>query len=177
MTFAQRMERHLHRQPSIAAGAYVAPGAAVVGDVTLAEDASVWFHATLRGDINAIAIGLGSNIQDGAVVHVADDLPAIVGAYVTCGHRAILHACTVEDECLIGMGATLLDGAVVGARSIIGANALVTQHTVIPPGSLVLGAPARVTRVLDLAEQRGLRAWAEKYVELSRWHRERPAGD
>ena len=168
MTFEERMKRHFDRAPSIDPTAFVAPGAVVIGDVKIEERASVWFHATLRGDINSIRIGPRSNIQDGSVVHVADDFPAIIGELVTCGHRAILHACTVGDEVLVGMGATLLDGVEIGARSIIGANALVTQHTRIPPGSLVLGAPAKVVRTLDFEEQRGLKVWAEKYVELSR---------
>jgi carbonic anhydrase/acetyltransferase-like protein (isoleucine patch superfamily) len=152
MTLEERIERYFCREPRVDPSAFIAPGAVVLGDVTLGENASVWFHATLRGDINSIMIGAGSNIQDGSVVHLADDFPTVVGEYVTCGHRAILHACTVGDECLIGMGATLLDGVEVGARSIIGANALVTQHTKIPPGSLVLGSPA------------------PKYVELSRFY-------
>src|SRR5207302_1063142 len=168
MTFDERMQRFFHREPRIHPSAFVAPGAVVLGDVTLEENASVWFQATLRGDINSITIGPGSNIQDGSVIHLADDFPTVVGEYVTCGHRAILHACTVGDEVLVGMGAILLDGVEVGARSIIGANALVTQHTKIPPGSLVLGSPAKIVRALDLDEQRSLRAWAEKYVELSR---------
>lgn len=168
MNLAERMRRYRDATPAVHPTAYVAPGAVVIGDVTLAEESSVWFHAVLRGDINSITIGPRSNIQDGSIVHLADDFPTVVGAWVTCGHRAILHACTVGDEVLVGMGATLLDGVEVGARSIIGANALVTQHTKIPPGSLVLGSPARVVRSLDLAEQKSLKSWAEKYVQLSR---------
>ena len=145
-------------------GVYLAQGAVVVGDVTLGDHSSVWFNAVLRGDINRIVIGHHSNIQDNAVVHLADDYPCLVGAYVTVGHAAILHACTVEDEVLVGMGATVLDGAVVGAQSIIGAHALVTQRTVIPPGSLVLGSPARVVKALSPEERAGLKYWAEKYV-------------
>lgn len=173
MNFDQRIERYFQREPSIHPSAFIAPGAVVTGDVTLGENASVWFHATLRGDINSIVIGSGSNIQDGSVVHLADDFSTLVGEYVTCGHRAILHACTVGDEVLVGMGAILLDGVEVGARSIIGANALVTQHTKIPPGSLVLGSPAKIVRQLDDAEQRSLRGWAEKYIALSRVYKAR----
>ena len=167
------MERYLAREPDIHPSAFVAPGAVVIGDVILGENASVWFHATLRGDINAIRIGAGSNIQDGSVIHLADDFPTIVGEYVTCGHKAILHACTIGDEVLVGMGAILLDDVEVGARSIIGANALVTQHTKIPPGSLVLGLPAKVVKQLDLEDQRALKSWAEKYVQLSRIYKAR----
>lgn len=173
MTFDQRMERYFQREPRIHQSAFIAPGAVVIGDVTLGENASVWFQATLRGDINSITIGAGSNIQDGSIIHLADDFPTVIGEYVTCGHKAILHACTVADEVLVGMGAILLDGVEVGARSIIGANALVKQHMRIPPGSLVLGSPAKIVRQLDLEDQRSLRAWAEKYVELSRFYKAR----
>lgn len=172
-TFAERIARHFAREPEIHPLAFIASGAVVTGDVTIEEEASIWFHATLRGDINSITIGPRSNIQDGSVVHLADDFPTVVGELVTVGHRAILHACTVGDEVLVGMGAILLDGVEVGARSIIGANALITQHTKIPPGSLVLGSPAKIVRQLDLEEQRALKSWAEKYVELSRVYRER----
>ena len=131
----------LHHQPKIDASCYVAPSADVIGRVTLHEFSSVWFNATLRGDINEIVIGPRSNVQDNAVIHLADDYGCYVGELVTVGHSAILHACTVKDEVLIGMGAIVLDGAVIGERSIIGAGALVTGGTIIPPGSLVLGSP------------------------------------
>lgn len=159
-----QLDRFLRKPPTLGSQVYVATGAIVVGDVTLGDHSSVWYNAVLRGDINRIEIGHHSNIQDGAVVHLADEYPCLVGAYVTVGHAAILHACTVEDEVLVGMGATVLDGAVVGAQSIIGARALVTQRAVIPPGSLVLGSPAKVVRALSAEERAGLRYWAEKYV-------------
>jgi carbonic anhydrase/acetyltransferase-like protein (isoleucine patch superfamily) len=127
--------------------------------------------AVLRGDINFIEIGEGSNIQDGAIVHLAEDLPVRVGKLVTVGHRAILHACVVEDECLIGMGATLLDGAVIGRGSIIGAHALVTKDTRIPPGSLVMGTPAKVVRELRPEEMAGIRKWADHYIDLGPLHK------
>ncbi len=167
-----QLDQHFTKIPAIHPTAYIAPGAVVLGDVELAEESSVWFHAVLRGDINSIRIGPRSNIQDGSVVHLADDYGVTVGEYVTVGHRAILHACTVADEVLVGMGATLLDGVEIGARSIIGANALVTMHTKIPLGSLVLGSPAKVVRTLDENEQRALKSWAQKYVEVSRRYRE-----
>ncbi|HEY8961314.1 MAG TPA: gamma carbonic anhydrase family protein [Luteolibacter sp.] len=154
--------------PDIHASAYVAASADVIGRVSLGEESSVWYHATLRGDINSIAIGPRSNIQDNAVIHLADDYGCQVGELVTVGHSAILHACTVEDETLIGMGAIVLDGAVIGARSIIGAGALVTGGTIIPPGSLVVGSPGKVVRTLSLDEQRNVKTWAEKYVRISR---------
>jgi len=168
MNFDEQMARHLDARPSIHATAFIAPGAVIVGDVEIGEEASVWYGAVVRADLNRIRIGPRSNIQDGSVVHLADELGVSVGQYVTCGHSAILHACSVDDEVLIGMGATVLDGAEIGARSVIGANALVTQGMKIPPGSLVLGAPGKVRRMLDLEEQAGVRYWAEKYVRLSR---------
>ena len=176
MTFPDRLARHLDARPTIHPTAFVAPGAALIGDVTLAEESSVWFQTVLRGDLNRIVIGPRSNVQDGAVVHLADDLGTFVGELVTVGHKAILHACTIADEVLVGMGAIILDGAEIGARSIIGAGALVTGGKKIPPGSLVLGSPAKVVRMLSSEEQAGIRVWAEKYVALSRAYRERAAG-
>ena len=154
--------------PSIHESAFIAASADVIGRVTLHEETSVWYHATLRGDIHEIVIGPRSNIQDNAVIHLADDYGCYIGELVTVGHSAILHACTVKDEVLVGMGAIVLDGAVIGERSIIGAGALVTGGTVIPPGSLVLGSPAKVVRTLSLAEQAGIQSWAAKYVLGSR---------
>jgi carbonic anhydrase/acetyltransferase-like protein (isoleucine patch superfamily) len=140
----------------------------LVGDVILGENSSVWYQCVLRGDINSIRIGSNSNLQDGTIVHVADRFGTVVGDWVTVGHRALLHACTVEDEVLIGMGAIVMDGAVIGRRSIVGAGAVVTGGTIVPPGSLVLGAPGRVTRVLSESEQEDLRNWALRYVATVR---------
>lgn len=168
MTFQERMERYFARTPQIDPGAFIAPGAMLIGDVTVHEGASIWFNTVLRADIQRIVIGPNSNIQDGTVIHLDDDHGTIVGQYVTCGHKAMLHACTIDDEVLVGMCATILDGAQIGARSIIGAGALVTKNTVIPPGSLVLGAPAKVVRTLDQKDQLGIKYWAEKYVKVSR---------
>lgn len=159
--------------PSIADSAFVAASADVIGRVTLGEESSVWYQATLRGDINAITIGPRSNVQDNAVIHLADDFGCHLGELVTVGHSAILHACTVGSEVLVGMGACVLDGAVIGPRSIIGANALVTGGTVIPEGSLVLGSPAKVVKRLDLKAQAVVKTWAEKYVRNARLFRER----
>jgi len=163
--------RFLFVQPQIDPTAYVAPQAVVIGDVRLAAHSSVWPMAVLRGDINFIEIGEGSNIQDGSIIHLADDLPTRVGKLVTVGHRAILHACTVEDECLIGMGATILDEAIIGKGSIIGAHALVTKGTRIPPGSLVMGTPAKVVRPLHPEEIADIRTWADHYIELAPLHK------
>src|SRR3954468_25097672 len=165
------MAERLRLGPRIDPSVFVAPTATVVGDVTLAEHSSVWYGAVLRGDINRIVIGSRTNIQDNAVIHLADEYPAIVGELVTIGHSAIVHACTIDDEVLVGMGAIILDGAEIGARSIIGANALVTVGKKIPPGSLVYGSPARVVGQLSLDEQSGIKRWALKYVENARHYR------
>jgi gamma-carbonic anhydrase len=165
------IQSFLQYHPQIHESCYIAPSADVIGRVTLHEQSSVWFNATLRGDINDIVIGPRSNVQDNAVIHLADNFGCYVGELVTVGHSAILHACTVKDEVLVGMGAIILDGAVIGERSIIGAGALVTGGTVIPPGSLVLGSPARVVKTLDLEEQAKIKNWAEKYVKGSRLYR------
>ena len=166
--FASTISRNIRTAPRIAAGAYVAADATVVANVEIGPEASVWHQAVLRGDVAPIVLGAQSNVQDGAVVHVADELPAVIGRLVTVGHKAIVHACTVEDECLIGMGAIVLDGARIGTRSIIGANATVKQEMVVPPGSLVLGTPARIVRTLSEAEQDEIKVWALRYVRLSR---------
>lgn len=159
-----RLERFLTRSPCLGRHVYLAAGARVVGDVTLGDHSSVWHNAVLRGDINRIVVGHHTNIQDNAVLHVADDLACVVGHWVTIGHAAVVHACTIEDEVLVGMGATILDGAVIGAQSIVGAHALVTQGFRAPTGALVLGAPARVVRSLTAAERARLKHWAEKYA-------------
>ena len=160
----QQLDTFLGKKPSLGRGVYVARTAVVVGDVTLGDHSSVWYHSVLRGDINRIAVGHHTNIQDHAVLHLADDYACLVGNYVTVGHSAIVHACTIGDECLVGMGAVVLDGAVIGEQCLIGARALVTQRMQIPPGSLVLGSPAKVVRALTPEERAGLKHWAEKYV-------------
>ena len=176
MNLEERLSTYLNREPEVHSSAYVAPSAVLIGAVTIGPKASVWPTCVLRGDIETIEIGEGSNVQDGTVVHLADDLSAKVGSYVTIGHMAMIHACTIEDECLIGMKATVLDGAVIGRRSIIGAGALVTKGTVVPPGSMVLGVPGKVVRQLSEEEQAGLRTWAEKYVQVAAAHKAREAG-
>jgi carbonic anhydrase/acetyltransferase-like protein (isoleucine patch superfamily) len=170
MDIKERLARHLGRKPDTAKAAFVAPNATVLGDVKLGPLSSVWYGCVLRGDIHTIEIGEGTNIQDLTMVHLADDYGVKVGRYTTIGHGAIIHACTIGDECLIGMGATILDGAVIGDHCIVGANALVTQRFVAPPGSMILGAPAKVVRPLKEAELLGLRPWAEKYVEVAKAH-------
>jgi len=159
--------------PKIPESAFVAASADLVGRVSLGEESSIWYNATLRGDINEIVIGPRTNVQDNAVIHLADDFGCYVGELVTVGHSAILHACEVKDEVLVGMGACVLDGAVVGPRSIIGANSLVTGGMIIPEGSLVLGSPARVVKTLDLKDQENIKSWAEKYARNCRIFKER----
>ncbi len=171
-----QLERFLLRQPTVGKEAFIARGAVVIGDVTLGDHASVWFNAVLRGDINRIVVGHHSNVQDNAVLHLADDHPCLVGDYVTIGHGAIVHACKVGDECLVGMGAVILDGAEIGEQSLIGAKTLVTQGMKVPPGSLVLGAPGKVVRQLSATERAGLRHWAEKYVANAAFYAEHGLG-
>ena len=160
-----QLDTFLRRQPKLGKGTYLASTAVEIGDVTLDAHSSVWYGTVLRGDINRIVVGHHSNVQDNAVLHLADKFACVLGNWVTVGHGAIIHACMVGDECLVGMGAVILDGAIIGKQSIIGAKALVTQGTKIPPGSLVLGAPAKVVRKLTKEERAGLKWWAQKYVD------------
>lgn len=172
MTIQERLEKFLGRPPQISRAAFVAPNATLMGDVRLGKDSSVFYGAVLRGDIETISIGEGTNVQDCAVVHLADDLPAIIGARCTIGHSAIVHACRIGDLCLVGMGAVILDGAEIGDECLIGARALVTQRSKIPPRSLVIGSPAKVVRQLTEAELASLRESAEKYIAVARAHAE-----
>ena len=165
-----QLDTFLQKKPRLGRGVYVARGAVVVGDVTIGEGSSVWYNAVLRGDINFIRVGHHTNIQDNAVLHLADDYPCLIGDYVTVGHSAVVHACTVGDDVLIGMGAIILDGAVIGRQSLIGAGALVTQRTQIPAGSLVVGSPAKVLRPLTDKEKESLRLSALKYAENAVYH-------
>lgn len=159
-------------KPCIAPSAFIASGAVVVGAVSIGESASFWYQCVARGDINHIRIGPRSNVQDGTVIHVSDDYPAVIGEGVSVGHRAIIHACEIGDETLVGMGAIIMDGAVVGPRCIIGAGALVTKGTIVPEGSLVIGSPARAVRKLSRIEMEQNAALAEKYVEVARRYRD-----
>src|ERR1700744_6731230 len=152
-----QLDKFLRKQPKLGKGVYIASTGVVVGDVTLGAHSSVWYGAVLRGDINRIAIGHHTNVQDNAVLHLADNFPCVLGNWVTVGHSAIVHACTVGDEVLVGMGAVILDGAVIGKQCLIGAKALVTQGTKIPAGSLVLGAPPKVVRELSAQESPGVK--------------------
>ena len=159
-----QLDRYLRKQPVIGKEVYIASTAVVFGDVTLGDYASIWHGAVLRGDIHRIEVGHHTNIQDLVMLHIADDFPCLIGNWVTVGHGAIVHACTVGDETLVGMGACLLDGAVIGSQCLIGAGSLVTPGTKIPDGSMVLGAPAKVVRALSAEERGKLKLWAGKYV-------------
>jgi carbonic anhydrase/acetyltransferase-like protein (isoleucine patch superfamily) len=161
----QQLETFLRKKPTLGKDVYIAKGAVVLGDVTIGDHSSIWYNAVVRGDINKIVIGHHTNVQDNSVLHLADDFPCIVGDFVTIGHSAIVHACTIGNECLVGMGAVILDGAEVGEQSLIGAKALIPGRMKIPPGSLVLGSPAKIVKQLSDEERANLKYWATKYVE------------
>lgn len=158
-------------KPSIAPSAWVHPSAVVIGDVTLGDDVSVWPGVVMRGDRDAITIGAGANVQDGAVLHCDPGLPLRIGARVTIGHRAVVHGCTVEDGALVGIGAVVLNGAVVGAGALVAAGAVVTEGMVIPPGSLAAGVPAKVLRPLSPEQQARVARGHETYVGLKELYR------
>jgi carbonic anhydrase/acetyltransferase-like protein (isoleucine patch superfamily) len=160
------------REPKIDENTFVAPTASVIGDVTLAEGASVWYGAVLRGDVERISVGAQSNVQDNCTLHADPGFPVTVGERVSIGHNAVVHGATVEDDCLIGMGATVLNGAVIGAGSLVAAQALVPQGMVVPPGSLVAGVPAKVRRELTEEERQGVTLNGTMYAELGKAHRE-----
>jgi carbonic anhydrase/acetyltransferase-like protein (isoleucine patch superfamily) len=153
---------------SLAAGVYLAPGSVVVGAVEIGAESSIWYGSVLRGDIQRISVGAQSNVQDGSVLHVADAFPCLVGERVSIGHRAVVHACTLGDEVLVGMGAIIMDGAEIGPQCIIGAGTVVPKGLKVPEGSLVLGTPGRIVRTLSSDERLANRRLALKYVALSR---------
>mgnify|MGYP000353776470 CR=1 FL=1 len=139
-------------KPSIGEKVFIAPSADVIGDVELSDESNIWFRTVVRGDVNKITIGRGTNIQDLCMLHVVEELPLIIGDGVSVGHSVTLHACTVEGNCLIGMGSTILDGAVIGRNSLVAAGSLVTPGKKFPPGSFIAGSPARVKRELNEEE-------------------------
>src|SRR5215510_269263 len=155
----QQFATFLRQKPTLGKNVFIAKGAVVFGDVTLDDHSSIWYNAVVRGDINRIVIGHHTNIQDNAVLHLADEFPCLLGNYVTVGHSAILHACTVGNEVLVGMRSTILDGAVIGDQCLIGAHALVTPGVKIPDGSLVLGSPGKVVHALSPGERAELKGW------------------
>jgi carbonic anhydrase/acetyltransferase-like protein (isoleucine patch superfamily) len=151
--------------PRVHPTAYIDSSAQVIGDVEIGEESSVWMAVVIRGDVNRIRIGQRSNVQDGTVVHVMKDTHATtIGDDVTIGHAAVIHGCTVEDRCLIGMGAILLNGARIGEGSIVAAGTLVVEGMVVPPRSLVMGSPGKVKRALTDAEVAGIQTYADRYV-------------
>lgn len=157
------------KRPIVGRGAFLAETCAVIGDVEIGDESSIWYGTVVRGDVMPIRIGARTSIQDNTVIHVTSDFSGtIIGNDCTIGHSAIIHACTIEDECLIGMGAIILDGARVGRGSFVGAGALVTPGTDIAPGSFVLGAPARRTRAVSDKEREQIAYGAQHYVELAR---------
>lgn len=159
------------KYPVLDQTSFIAPTAAVIGDVTIGPLSSVWYHATVRGDVNWIRIGQGSNVQDNVVIHVTSNTaPTVIGDRVTIGHSAVIHGCTINDRVLVGIGAIVLDQCLIESDCIIGAGALVTRRTVIPAGSLVLGRPGKVVRTLTGNEIRSIQRQAENYVRYSEFH-------
>lgn len=147
---------------------WVAPTAVIAGDVTIGDESSVWHHAVLRGDLDAIVIGKQSNVQDNCVVHVDEGQPARIGDRVVVGHGAIVHGCTIEDECTIGMGAILMTGAHIGSQSYVGGGAVVTENMKVPPRSIVLGVPAKVVKPASEEHLRRIQRGWSGYVELAK---------
>ncbi|HEV2305502.1 MAG TPA: gamma carbonic anhydrase family protein [Candidatus Acidoferrales bacterium] len=159
--------------PQVAASAYVDAAATVIGDVQIGEESSVWPGVVIRGDVHYVRIGARTNIQDGSVLHVMrDEHPLVLGDNVTIGHGVILHGCTIESRCLIGMGAIILNGARIGTGSIVAAGTLVTEGMIVPPGSLVMGHPGKVKRALTDEDQKSINDYAQRYVEYKNIHAE-----
>ncbi len=157
--------------PSVADTAWVAENAQVIGRVSLAQDASVWFGVVIRGDTSTIEVGRGSNIQDGSVLHADEGMPLTVGENVTVGHKVMLHGCTIGDESLIGIGAVVLNGAKIGRNCLVGAGALVTEGKEFPDGSMIIGSPAKAVRQLSPEQMEGLRQSARHYVANAQRYR------
>lgn len=159
------------RAPQMAASAWVADSAQVIGDVVLGEDVSIWFGSVLRGDTANLQIGAGSNIQDGSVLHADPGKPLVVGERVTVGHQVMLHGCTIGDESLIGIGAVILNGAKIGKNCLVGAGALVTEGKEFPDGSMIIGSPAKAVRELSPEQIDGLRKSAQHYIDNARGYK------
>ena len=171
---SKRLAQYLAVPPKVEPTALVAPGVCLLGSVTVGAYASLWPGVVARADLNAIEIGAETNLQDGCILHVADAYPLKIGDGVSCGHRALLHACSIGSHVLVGMGACVMDGAVIGPETIIGAQSLLTKGMKVPPRSLVLGSPGRVIRQLSSAEVESIYALARKYVEVTRYYRSNP---
>ncbi len=162
------IHNYKNHKPEVGKALFISDTTEVAGEVYAEEDVSLWYNVSIRADLAPVYIGRGSNIQDNSVLHVAENLPCRVGANVTVGHGAIVHACTIGDTCLIGMGANVLVGAEIGEESIVGAGSLVTQNKKFPPRSLIIGSPAKVIRQLTGEELEGIRKNAAEYIELAR---------
>lgn len=166
------IESYEGKRPELAPDVFVAPGAVIIGDVTIREGSSIWYNTVIRGDVGSVTVGRNTNVQDLCLLHMTtgtSDL--VIGDEVTVGHRVVLHGCTIEDRCLIGMGAVILDNAVVGAGSVVASGAVITERTVIPPNSLVVGMPAKVKKTLTEGEHSLSMRIARRYRELARRHR------
>ena len=159
------------RPELVASSVFIAPGAIVVGDVTIGDDSTVWFSAVIRGDVDKIMIGTRSNIQDGCIIHTDPGIHCTIGDSVTIGHGAVIHGATIESGCLIGMRATIMNHAVIGAGSVVGAGALVPEGRKIPPHSLAVGAPARVIREISESDRQLIVQGADHYVEAGKAYR------
>lgn len=158
-----------NKKPDLGRNVLVASGARVIGDVVAGDETNIWFNVVIRGDVNTIRIGFRTNIQDNSVVHVTRGTgPTSIGSDVTIGHSAVIHACTIEDNCLIGMGAVILDGAVIRKNSLVAAGSVVTRGKDFPPGSMIMGSPAKAVRNLTAEEIKALEVSADHYVELAR---------
>ncbi len=160
------VKNYLDKAP-VLTGAYLAEDVSVIGDVVVEENASIWYGSVLRGDVAPIVIGANTSIQDNTVVHCATDIPTIIGKNCVVGHNVILHSCTVEEDCLIGMGSVLLDGCHIGKGSIVAAGAVVSPNKVIPPNSMVMGVPGRVTRTLTPEDQAGTSLSVQHYIHYA----------
>ena len=155
-------------QPAVAATAWVADSAQVIGNVTLGDHSSVWFGVVIRGDTSTISVGKGSNVQDNSVLHADHGMPLVIGEGVTVGHQVMLHGCTVGNNCLIGIGAIVLNGAKIGNNCLVGAGALVTEGKEFPDGSMIIGSPAKAVRMLSPEQIQGLKMSAESYIANAR---------
>lgn len=162
----ESVKRRLNTKPEVGAGVYIADSADIIGEVELKEDSSVWFNVVLRGDVEKITIGRCSNVQDGTVIHTTlDKYPTVIGDYVTIGHNAMLHGCTIKDNVLIGIGAIVLDNSVVGENTIVAAGTLVPPGKEFPPNSLLMGSPAKVAKTLSEEEIQSIRNYADRYIK------------
>ena len=167
------IRRYRGKTPRIASSAFVEESAQVIGDVEVGENSSLWFYVVARGDVHRIRVGANSNIQDGTILHGEQDrFPVSIGDWVTVGHRCILHGCTVEDRCLIGMGAIVLNHVRIGAGSIVGAGALIPENTVVPPGSVYLGVPGRRVRDVTSEDRERIERHAKSYIRQKDFHLE-----